>query len=63
MIIRLDGTVQIAQDTSGELFWEVPAVMNSDGTINMNATQTKLDELKVKLDEREARDQEMKDSE
>ena len=32
--------------------------MNSDGTINMNATQTKLDELKVEVDARETRDRE-----
>lgn len=56
MIIRLDGTVQMAQDTDGTLYWELAAVMNSDGTINMNATQTKLDELKVEIDAREVRD-------
>ena len=58
MIIRLDGTVQMAQDTDGTLYWEVAAVMNSNGTGNMNATQTKLDELKTEVDEREARDKE-----
>ena len=44
MIIRLDGTVQMAQKTTEAWSIEVPAVMNEDGTINMNATQTKLDE-------------------
>lgn len=44
MIIRLDGTVQLAQKTTEAWFIEVPAVMNEDGTINMNATKTKLDE-------------------
>ena len=44
MIIRLDGTVQMAQKTTEAYFIEIPAVMNEDGTINMNATQTKLDE-------------------
>ncbi len=58
MIIRLDGTVQMAQDTDGTLYWEVAAVMNSNGTVNMNATQTKLDELKTEVDAREARDKE-----
>ena len=43
MIIRLDGTVQLAQKTTEAYFIEIPAVMN-DGTINMNATETKLDE-------------------
>ena len=32
--------------------------MNSNGTVNMNATQTKLDELKTEVDAREARDKE-----
>ena len=44
MIIRLDGTVQLAQKTTEAYFIEVPAIINEDGTINMNATQTKLDE-------------------
>ena len=44
MIIRLDGTVQLAQKTTEDYFIEVPAIINEDGTINMNATQTKLDE-------------------
>ena len=58
MIIRLDGTVQMAQDTDGTLYWETPAIMNGDGTINMNATQTKLNEIKIEVDAREAIDQE-----
>ena len=44
MIIRLDGTVQLAQKTTEAYFIEIPAVMNDDDTINMNATETKLDE-------------------
>ena len=44
MIIRLDGTVQLAQKTTEAYFIEVPASINEDGTINMNATKTKLDE-------------------
>jgi hypothetical protein len=44
MIIRLDGTVQLAQKTTEAYFIEVPAIINEDGTINMNATETKLDE-------------------
>ena len=44
MIIRLDGTVQMAQKTTEAWSIEIPAVMNDDGTINMNATETKLDE-------------------
>ena len=44
MIIRLDGTVQLAQKTTEAYLIEIPAVMNDDGTINMNATETKLDE-------------------
>jgi hypothetical protein len=44
MIIRLDGIVQMAQKTTEAWSIEVPAVMNDDGSINMNATQTKLDE-------------------
>lgn len=56
MIIRLDGTVQIAQDTDGTVIWETPAIMNGDGTINMNSTQTKLNEIKTEFDEREALD-------
>ena len=58
MIIRLDGTVQMAQKTTEAWSIEIPAVMNEDGTINMNATQTKLDELKTEVDAREARDKE-----
>ena len=58
MIIRIEQTTQMAQDTDGTIFWEVPAVLNSDGSINMNATQTKLNELKVEVDAREARDKE-----
>ena len=44
MIIRLDGTVQLAQKTTEAYFIEVPAIINEDGTINMNTTETKLDE-------------------
>jgi len=44
MIIRLDGIVQMAQKTTEAYFIEVPAIINEDGTINMNATETKLDE-------------------
>lgn len=44
MIIRLDGTVQIAQKTTEAYFIEIPAIMNEDGTINMNVTETKLNE-------------------
>jgi hypothetical protein len=44
MIIRLDGTVQLAQKTTEAYFIEVPAIINEDGTINMNATETKLNE-------------------
>ena len=49
MIIRLDGTVQMAQKTTKTYFIEIPAVMNEDGTINMNATKTKLDETETHL--------------
>ena len=44
MIIRLDGIVQMAQKITEAYSIEIPAVMNDDGSINMNATQTKLDE-------------------
>jgi hypothetical protein len=44
MIIRLDGTTQMAQEQKTNFFIEVPAIINEDGTINMNATETKLDE-------------------
>ncbi len=44
MIIRLDGIVQMAQKTTEAWSIEIPAIMNEDGTVNMNATQTKLDE-------------------
>jgi hypothetical protein len=44
MIIRLDGIVQMAQKTTETYFIEIPAVMNDDGTINMTATETKLNE-------------------
>lgn len=47
MIIRLDGTVQMAQKTTEAWSIEIPAVMNDDGSINMNATQTKLNEIET----------------
>lgn len=47
MIIRLDGTVQMAQKITEAYFIEIPAVMNEDGTVNMNATQTKLNEIET----------------
>ena len=50
MIIRLDGTVQMAQKTTEAWSVEIPAIMNEDGTINMNATQTKLDVLSFDLE-------------
>jgi hypothetical protein len=49
MIIRLDGIVQMAQKTTETYFIEIPAIMNEDGTINMNATETKLDETETYL--------------
>jgi hypothetical protein len=49
MIIRLDGTVQLAQKTTEAYFIEVPAIINEDGTINMNATQTKINNAEQDL--------------
>jgi|TARA_R110000772_G_scaffold204275_2_gene314413 hypothetical protein len=49
MIIRLDGTTQMAQEQKTNFFIEVAAVMNEDGTINMNATQTKINNAEQDL--------------
>jgi hypothetical protein len=49
MIIKLDGTVQMAQKTTETYLIEIPAIINEDGTINMNTTQTKLDEVEASL--------------
>jgi hypothetical protein len=47
MIIRLDGTVQMAQKITEAYSIEIPATINEDGTVNMNATQTKLNEIET----------------
>jgi hypothetical protein len=47
MIIRLDGTVQMAQKITEAYSIEVPAIINENGTVNMNATQTKLNEIET----------------
>ena len=49
MIIRLDGITQMAQEQKTNFFIEVAAVMNEDGTINMNATQTKINNAEQDL--------------